>query len=559
MNLKTFRGNSMAQALAEVKKGLGSDAVILHTRTYKVGAVFGLGGRNVVEITASDQAAAKQAKLEARRQTNPYGTNPPSRPSQPPATTQSKPSIPTPSRVPTAPVSPSPTQSSPDTTLIRAQAASAKDAFTPSTFQPVHTKPDIARTVKLSQPVRPVETPRDAEPIVTDRIPPIPVTPSSLDEQTLIEVNKALPSSRVTIEPTREPSASVSRLTGDPARLAPVDDLALATLQSELSSIKRLVGQVLHCSRKTASSITPTNEGDDRPPSKIPGAANASGVLNLGGMSEPLFALYMSLTESGVSPELVETLAGNVRDELSPMELTDEIIVGQCMLRHLATTLKVVGSLPRLTAQPDGRPLVMALVGPTGVGKTTTIAKLAATFKLRHAKKVGLITADTYRIAAVEQLRTYAEIIGLPLKVVNTPAEVASAVDALHDCDVILLDTAGRSQHDKNRLHELSEIVQAAKPHEIHLVLSSTVAEGVMRRTTDRFAALNPTRIIFTKLDEAVAFGCIANIAASTRLPISFVTTGQEVPDQIELADAPRLARLVLQSQSRPALSEVGT
>jgi flagellar biosynthesis protein FlhF len=553
MNLKTFRGNSMAQALAEVKKGLGNDAVILHTRTYRVGAIFGLGGRNVVEITASDQAAARDAKRQSRRPANPYGTTPPpprAQPAQPQPT-------PTPRSQPPAPA-PRPTQ---DSASLRAQAASSKDTFTPSTFQPVHPKTEIARTVKLSQPVRPVESSSDLGSSTQPRESAAPSTRDLPGEAVFPATSRHLPPNLITNQPVREVLVPVSRLTGDPARMAPVDDLALATLQSELSSIKRLVGQVLQCSRKTASTLTPSAGGEDRAGSNLPGTAAASGVLNLGGMSEPLFTLYMSLTESGVAHELVETLAGNVRDELSPGELTDEIIVGQCMLRHLAATLRVVGSLPRLSTQSDARPLVMALVGPTGVGKTTTIAKLAATFKLRHAKKVGLITADTYRIAAVEQLRTYAEIIGLPLKVVNTPAEVASAVDSLHDCDVVLLDTAGRSQHDKNRLNELGEIVAAASPHEIHLVLSSTVAEGVMRRTADRFAALNPSRIIFTKLDEAVAFGCLANIAAATRLPISFVTTGQEVPDQIELADAPRLARLVLQSQGRlvGALSEVGT
>lgn len=554
MNLKTFRGDSMAAALAEVKKGLGQDAVILHTRTYRVGAVFGIGGRNVVEITASDQAAAREAKKQVRRPTNPYGTAmaPPKAPA-----------------APAPPVERSATPAAAGSTRLerRAEAASEKDSFTPSTFGTVRRaeEPVIARTMRVDEPVAGTERGRTPQP---PSIPPAERAPRSIEPS----VTRAESQGRPAIEPTGKgpqdaPRCSppavvlesigsgvgcmpVSRLTGSPATLSPVDGLALATLQDELSSIKKLVGQVLQCSRKTAAGISPS-ETESRGGSRIPGTAAASGVMNLGGMSEPLFTLYMSLTESGVTPELAEGLVGKVRDELSPGELIDEIVVGQCMLRHLAEMLRVVGSLPKLGVQADGRPLVMALIGPTGVGKTTTIAKLAATFKLRHGKKVGLITADTYRIAAVEQLRTYAEIIGLPLKVVNSPSEVASAADSLHDCDVILLDTAGRSQHDKGRLHELQEIVGAARPHEIHLVLSSTVAEGVMRRTAERFAALAPTRVIFTKLDEAVTFGCIANMMEVTRLPIGFVTTGQEVPDQIELADAPRLARLVLQTSGR--------
>jgi len=576
MNLKTFRRNSMAQALAEVKKGLGQDAVILHTRTYRVGALFGLGGRNIVEITASDQAAAREAKRQARRPVNPYGTT-----IAPAGSAHADIAKPTEPARGQAPMPRAASDHSPQT-LRRAETASSKDGFTPSTFETVRTTqeavksvmPQVGRTSQIATPV----TTSDAA-----SVSPIAAAGSAGSVGTVSGVNAAnapdkplqsaahpetsMASPAVILEATKAPQSPISRLassrlTGSPARLAPVDDLALATLQDELSSIKRLVGQVLQCSRQTASTLVPS-ETETRAGSKTPGANRPAGVLNLGGMSDPLFASYMALTESGVAPELAEDLVGKARDELTPADLADELVVGPCLLRHISDSLRVVGSLPRLGRQADGRPLVLALVGPTGVGKTTTIAKLAATFKLRHSRKVGLVTADTYRIAAVEQLRTYAEIIGLPLKVVNSPAEVASAVESLHDCDVVLLDTAGRSQNDKNRLTELSEVVSAASPHEIHLVLSSTVAEGVMKRTVDRFSALKPSRLIFTKLDEAVAFGSIFNVAVGTKLPVSFVTTGQEVPDQFELADASRLARLVLQAAGRTvggeaALSESG-
>ena len=123
-----------------------------------------------------------------------------------------------------------------------------------------------------------------------------------------------------------------------------------------------------------------------------------------------------------------------------------------------------------------GNRKVVALVGPTGVGKTTTIAKIAANFRLRDKKTVGLITADTYRIAAVEQLRTYAEIIDLPLEVVTTPREMRRAVLQMEHLDLVLIDTAGRSPHDELRLHELRALLREANPDETHLVLSTDVA-----------------------------------------------------------------------------------
>ncbi len=189
------------------------------------------------------------------------------------------------------------------------------------------------------------------------------------------------------------------------------------------------------------------------------------------------------------------------------------------------------------------------------MGKTTTIAKLAAMYKLRHGKRVGLITADTYRIAAVDQLRTYANIIGLPLKVATTPGDVAVGLAELDDQDVVLLDTAGRSHADAARLTELAAVLGAAAPHETHLVLCAAAAETAMSAALRRFALLRPDRLVFSKLDEAEALGCLPNLVAlpeAASLRLSYVTTGQEVPDQIELADARKLARRILDGPVTP-------
>ncbi len=488
MNLKTFRGNNMAQALAEVKKDLGKDAVILHTRSYRVGAVLGLGGRNVVEITASDQAAARDAQLQARRAAlgAPGGGG---------VALRERPAA-------------------------RRAAESAPDSFTPTAFAPVRirftSEPDAAGPAKPAAPQAPSREPS-----------PAPSSAASVPQPAVAPVAGA----RAAQAPTVAPPV---RAIGTQARLAPVNETAMAALQDELASIRRLVGQVLQCSRSTAVQV----RGGTKP---SPGT-----VLSLGGMSDPLFTTYMRLCDAGMGAELAESLAGKVRDELSPTELCDPSAVEFAMIRHLASIFRVAGDMTRAGLQTDGRPLTIALVGPTGVGKTTTIAKLAAAYKIRLGQRVGLVTSDTYRIAAVEQLRTYANIIGLPLKVATTPKEVEAMVGSLTDCDVILLDTPGRSQHDASRLTELTHAVEAARPHETHLVLCSAVSESVLKRTCDRFGALRPNRVVFSKVDEAVASGALANIAASTRLPISYLTTGQEVPDQIELARADRLARLVL-------------
>jgi flagellar biosynthesis protein FlhF len=188
----------------------------------------------------------------------------------------------------------------------------------------------------------------------------------------------------------------------------------------------------------------------------------------------------------------------------------------------------------------------VARVGPTGVGKTTTVAKLAASMKLVHRLRPGLITVDTYRIAAVEQLRTYAEIINLPLAVAKAPSEMQSAIEELGDVDLILIDTAGRSPRDEVKIRELEAFLAEVAPDEVHLVLSAVAGGRSLRAAVERFASVQADRLILTKLDEADGLGGILAVIGQANLPVSYLTTGQAVPDDFEPADRTRLARLIL-------------
>ena len=182
------------------------------------------------------------------------------------------------------------------------------------------------------------------------------------------------------------------------------------------------------------------------------------------------------------------------------------------------------------------RPTVVALVGPTGVGKTTTIAKLAANFALFEGKSVGLITIDTYRIAAVEQLKTYSEIINLPIEVVYTAADLKRAFQKLSDKQLILIDTAGRSQKNKQQIRELKHFFNGRPLNETHLVLSANTKLEDLLETADSFKELGVNRLIFTKLDETNSLSNVIEVAERLRIPLSYVTTGQSVPEDIEVA-----------------------
>ncbi|HPQ38348.1 MAG TPA: flagellar biosynthesis protein FlhF [Synergistaceae bacterium] len=182
-------------------------------------------------------------------------------------------------------------------------------------------------------------------------------------------------------------------------------------------------------------------------------------------------------------------------------------------------------------------------VGPTGVGKTTTIAKLAAIFSLWEKKNVLLLTADTYRIAAVEQLKMYARILGVPFRVIQNPEEASDILEEYQGTDIVLIDTAGRSQKDGGKMEELETLYRSLEPDVVHLVLAANMKsrdmEDVLQRMTVPLSSL-----VFTKLDETLSFGTLLGILLDTELPMSFLTAGQNVPNDIDVADPFAFAQL---------------
>ena len=259
-------------------------------------------------------------------------------------------------------------------------------------------------------------------------------------------------------------------------------------------------------------------------------------------LSQELFEVYTDLIEADVEEEIAQELIERLRSEQFSVGVTMDDYRSR-LLHYLESEIQAAG--PLLTSNGQGR--VVALVGPTGVGKTTTIAKLAANYRLRENKRVGLITVDTYRIAAVEQLRTYAEIIDLPMEVVSTPREMREAVARMGNLDLVLMDTAGRSPRDDVRIQELKSMLSEARPAEVHLVLSAVSGARSLATTAQRFATVGTTSLIVTKVDEATALGNLISVTRSCGLPISYVTDGQNVPDDIQTAQSRELAKLILQ------------
>jgi flagellar biosynthesis protein FlhF len=255
-----------------------------------------------------------------------------------------------------------------------------------------------------------------------------------------------------------------------------------------------------------------------------------------------MFHHYAQLIEADMDEEHARDLVLQLQQQCSKDDLGDLDLLRSRLAVLIQSQIHCAGPI---TVVP-GQRRVVALVGPTGVGKTTTIAKLAANFRLRERVKLGLVTVDTYRVAAVEQLRTYADIMDLPMKVVTNPIEMRRAIDELSEMDLVLIDTAGRSPREELQLQELRALLNEAAVDEVHLVLSLATSPRVLAMTAEKFAPVGVTSLILTKLDEAAGMGTLLSAGRQIDRPMSYVTTGQDVPDDIEIAQADRSTRLIL-------------
>ena len=255
--------------------------------------------------------------------------------------------------------------------------------------------------------------------------------------------------------------------------------------------------------------------------------------------------IYSKLIESEMDEKYVNGIINDIETSIKKEANLDSILasVYQKIILKLGEPESIkVGNKKK----------IVFFVGPTGVGKTTTIAKLASEYKLNHGKKIALITADVYRIAAVEQLNTYASILDVPVNVIYSPSEIVENINELSAYDIIMVDTAGRSHKNLEQRNELLEIVNNVKKAEldvdidVFLVLSVTTKYRDLINIANAYKDLEEYKLLFTKLDETGTIGNIMNMRCYTGAPLSYITSGQNVPDDIELADVQKLAKMLL-------------
>lgn len=247
-----------------------------------------------------------------------------------------------------------------------------------------------------------------------------------------------------------------------------------------------------------------------------------------------------------VSNDVDEVYANQIMNEIDGSLKKDSSI--DMILASVYQKLVLKLGQPKTIELSNDRPKFIFFIGPTGVGKTTTIAKIASKYKMEHHAKIAFLTADTYRIAAVEQLRTYANILGLPIEVIYTEDDMKQAMDMYADYDIVFVDTAGRSHRNREQRDDLENLLNSVPEdkREIYLVLSATTKYRDLIKMTGVYSDIADYNLIFTKLDETDTVGNIFNIRMLTNAPLSYVTIGQNVPDDIIKIDSQSIAKKLL-------------
>lgn len=256
----------------------------------------------------------------------------------------------------------------------------------------------------------------------------------------------------------------------------------------------------------------------------------------------PLLQKYHDqLISMEIDEEVVNSIMANTQEILSGTELDDVKKVQLTIKKELLSYIDKIQPI-ELTSESN----VIAFVGPTGVGKTTTIAKIAAHFSLYKNKKVSMITADTFRVGAIEQLKMYGDLLEIPVLVVYSLEDIQRILKDLRGYDLLLIDTMGFSPNNKLQIKKVKGLLDAFNPDDVHMVLSAATKCQDMKNILSNYRELGYKKILITKLDETKSYGLILNALIHSKCNLSYITNGQNVPDDIEVASAEKIAEMIL-------------
>ena len=565
----------MKDAMAQVKDELGDDAVILHTKKIKKGGILGYGAKEIFEVTAAlDEVTRRPPKKRSERlptlaelQAEAAGgeTKPKSAVPLPQghaaALTQAAPvappqqaPVPVPAGSPVAPVPPlmqsaQPMQQPPPIESQQPMQQPRLSQSAAKSYRTAGTEAAVAEAARQARAVSPVaHGGASAEPFVpsfpsgkTPEAPFQPLVPSAGEAPQEPPVRKAR---------RRKPAQPKRRK----VHAAEAKETAGVEVEREASSSRRGKRE----EDEAAASSQEKRREDESPSSKSEEERQRETIEELQNELAQMKAMLVQVVSKEKTPEDEMSLQQVLKQQEVESDIIDDVVLqlpAEAILADKDTPLALEGLKKYLAdnvQMADGLELksrkrkIAALLGPTGVGKTTTLAKIAAQCVLEKGISTAFITADTYRISAVEQLKTYADILGLPIAIVYTPDELKEAIQKFRQKQLILIDTAGRSQHNRRQMAELKEFLAVNQNIEKYLVLSATTKNEDAKDIIDKFSVCKPDKVIFTKTDETKSLGIILNILRRKEMRLSYLTNGQSVPDDIVPAEAGKLAELFL-------------
>lgn len=251
---------------------------------------------------------------------------------------------------------------------------------------------------------------------------------------------------------------------------------------------------------------------------------------------------FNEIEEMLIQREVEEPYVNNIINQLKKY---NAFLKNDNIDSYVVSTIGSMIPTSKFEVRKNNKPQIISLVGPTGVGKTTCIAKLAVISKILHNLDIGLITIDTYRLGALDQLKIFSEVSNIDLLVAYEPSELAKMVEKFKKKDIVFIDTVGRSQKNEQLLQEINKFLNIVNVDETYLVLNSTSTTKTLLDVAKSFRIFNYNGFVFTKLDEAVSFGNILNLVSATNIPVKYLTNGQVIPDDIISADPEFIANLI--------------
>ena len=584
----------MKEAMAQVKDELGDDAVILHTKKIKKGGILGYGAKEIFEVTAAlDEVTRRPPKKRAER----LPTLAELQAEEAGGGQKPKSSVPLPqghaSPMPAAPSAP-PVRQTPEQRTAVPLPASRPAAAAPQSLQPASLPPQQRLSQSAARSYRTAGTEAAVAAAERQAYAPAPASSAAVSAESFVpsfpqgnaqedsfqplvpSAGEAPPKSPARKARRRKPAApkrrkacaaeakgaageETARAACAPRRAARAGGPAGgAAAGHEPASAAPASRRATRVADEAAVSPQEKRQKAEAPPAKSEEERQRETIEELQSELAQMKAMLVQVVSKEKTPEDEMSLQQALKQQEVEPDIIDDVVLqlpAEAILADKDTPLALEGLTKYLTdnvQMADGLELksrkrkIAALLGPTGVGKTTTLAKIAAQCVLEKGVSTAFITADTYRISAVEQLKTYADILGLPIAIVYTPDELKEAIQKFRQKQLILIDTAGRSQHNRRQMAELKEFLAVNQNIEKYLVLSATTKNEDAKDILDKFSGCKPDKVIFTKTDETKSLGIILNILRRKEMRLSYLTNGQSVPDDIVPAEAGKLAKLFL-------------